>query len=326
MESGRVWLAEYEAFVSKHGHRGHADRDIYFTRRAEDPAVDYRALRGVVIAGDTPDPHDQEIAVERRRQIAVEDVVSNLRKKSFGGLRADLFLTALNYSMRFLTLRDEHRYFVDRSTFTMKRGYREIARRLLERGQLKSADDFYFLTKEELYRLLDGVGNPDLVRAKIDGRKRNFLAVLKRDTERPMYLRHGSSADHELVTSSGEVDDGVLRGLPTSRGVVEGTARVVKELEEIGGVKSGEILITNSTDPGWTPVFLVISGIVLETGGLLAHGSLLAREYGFPAVQLPRAMSLIPDGARIRVDGDNGVVTVLDEYPADQSEVVGAAS
>ncbi|HZZ47839.1 MAG TPA: PEP/pyruvate-binding domain-containing protein [Pseudonocardia sp.] len=327
-EAGRAWLAEYHEFVTKHGHRGHADRDIYFTRRAEDPAVDYRGLRGVISAGDSPDPHDQEVAVEARRKAAVEDVVENMRRKSFGRLRADLFLTALDYSMRFLALRDEHRYFVDRSTFTMKRGYQEISRRLLERGQLKNADDFYFLTKEELYRLLSGVGNPELVRAKIEGRKRNFFAVLKRDTERPMYLRHGSSADAELVPSSDEQLGGVLRGVPTSRGIVEGTARVVKELEEIGVVKAGEILITNSTDPGWTPVFLVISGIVLETGGLLAHGSLLAREYGFPAVQLPRAMKLIPDGARIRVDGDNGVVTVLDEdSPAEpEPEVVGAAT
>jgi phosphoenolpyruvate synthase/pyruvate phosphate dikinase len=78
-------------------------------------------------------------------------------------------------------------------------------------------------------------------------------------------------------------------------------------------VKNREILVTNSTDPGWTPVFLVISGIVLETGGMLAHGSCLAREYGFPAVQVANAMRRIPDGATITVNGDTGEVTILDE-------------
>jgi len=87
---------------------------------------------------------------------------------------------------------------------------------------------------------------------------------------------------------------------------------VVKELKHIGVVKEGDILVTNSTDPGWTPVFLVIKGIVLETGGMLAHGSCLAREYGFPAVQVASAMSRIPDGATISINGDTGEVTLLD--------------
>jgi len=84
-------------------------------------------------------------------------------------------------------------------------------------------------------------------------------------------------------------------------------------VEEIGRVQKGDILVTNHTDPGWTPVFLVISGIVLETGGMLAHGSLLAREYGFPAVQIAGATELIPDGALITVDGDTGRVHLEDE-------------
>ena len=104
----------------------------------------------------------------------------------------------------------------------------------------------------------------------------------------------------------------MLRGTATSRGIVTGTARVIKSLSEIARVREGDILVVNATDPGWTPVFMLIKGIVLETGGMLAHGSLLAREYGFPAVQVEDAMLYIQDGATITVDGDNGVVTVLD--------------
>ena len=71
--------------------------------------------------------------------------------------------------------------------------------------------------------------------------------------------------------------------------------------------------MVSSTDPGWTTAFLVIKGIVLETGGKLAHGALLAREYGLPAVQLEGAMQLIPDGNLITVDGDSGVITLEDD-------------
>lgn len=101
-----------------------------------------------------------------------------------------------------------------------------------------------------------------------------------------------------------------LRGLPTSRGRVTGTARVVKQLDQIGRLNRGEILIANSTDPGWTPVFALISGVVVETGGLLSHSSCLAREYGFPAAQVENALQLIPDGATITIDGDSGEVRV----------------
>ena len=102
----------------------------------------------------------------------------------------------------------------------------------------------------------------------------------------------------------------VLHGLPTSRGVVTGTARVITALTDIGRVNNGEILVANSTDPGWTPVFAVLSGVVVETGGLLSHSSCLAREYGFPAAQIEGAVRLIPDGATITVDGNAGNVLI----------------
>jgi rifampicin phosphotransferase len=102
----------------------------------------------------------------------------------------------------------------------------------------------------------------------------------------------------------------VFKGRPVSLGKTTGIARVVLELKNIGRVKPGEILIVNSTDPGWTPVFTIIKGIVLETGGTTSHGALLAREYGFPGVQLAGALKLIPDGATITVDGTSGQVIV----------------
>jgi pyruvate,water dikinase len=107
-------------------------------------------------------------------------------------------------------------------------------------------------------------------------------------------------------------EDNVLRGLPTSRGLVTGTARIVKALGEIDRVSPGEILVVNSTDPGWTPVFALIKGVVVETGGMLSHSSCLAREYGFPAAQIEGALHLIPDGATITLNGDTGEVRIED--------------
>ena len=117
--------------------------------------------------------------------------------------------------------------------------------------------------------------------------------------------------------------DGVFVGSPTSRGTVTGTARLVKRLKDIGRVKAGEIMVCNSTDPGWTPVFTLIKGIVTETGGIMSHASCLAREYGFPAVVLENGLQLVPDGATITVNGDSGTVTIVaedGESPIDEAE------
>jgi len=105
-------------------------------------------------------------------------------------------------------------------------------------------------------------------------------------------------------------NDGVFHGTATSPGVMTGVARIVMDHSEMGRVSRGEILVTHSTDPGWNPVFTMISAVVTETGGLLSHASCLAREYGFPAVHLLHAAKLIPDGATITVDGHTGTVTV----------------
>jgi pyruvate,water dikinase len=101
--------------------------------------------------------------------------------------------------------------------------------------------------------------------------------------------------------------------------VVTGPARIVKELKDIGRVQHGDVMVVFATDPGWTPVFLVISGLVIETGGLLSHGASISREYGIPAVQLPGAMQRIPDGAMITIDGTSGAIQIKD------GEVVSAA-
>src|SRR5207253_10997500 len=104
---------------------------------------------------------------------------------------------------------------------------------------------------------------------------------------------------------------GVFKGAATSPGVISGVARVVMDHSEMGRVKPGEILITHSTDPGWNPVFGIITAVVVETGGMLSHASCLAREYGFPAVHLQHACKLVPDGAWITADGHTGTITVV---------------
>ena len=103
----------------------------------------------------------------------------------------------------------------------------------------------------------------------------------------------------------------VLRGLPSSPGRVAGIARVVRTPQDGTRLQAGDILVAPSTDPGWTPLFLLAAGLVMETGGYLSHGAIVAREYGIPAVlNVPLATQYIADGSRIVLDGGAGVVQI----------------
>ena len=110
----------------------------------------------------------------------------------------------------------------------------------------------------------------------------------------------------------GEGDPNELKGFAASSGVVEGTARVVRSVQDIGKLKQGDILVCQVTNPTWAPVFQKISAAVSDIGGSMSHAAIVAREYGLPAVVgTGRATERIPDGARIRVDGGRGIVTIL---------------
>jgi len=106
----------------------------------------------------------------------------------------------------------------------------------------------------------------------------------------------------------------VLKGIAVSSGVVTGKARVILRTDDDQHIESGEILVAPFTDPAWTPYFLPAAGIVMDMGGVLSHGAVIAREYGLPAVvNVGPATKIIKTGQAIRVDGDKGIVTILDE-------------
>lgn len=112
--------------------------------------------------------------------------------------------------------------------------------------------------------------------------------------------------------SGADAPEGALLGTPVSAGVIEGTARVAHRPEDVK-LNAGDILVAAYTDPGWTPLFTSVAGLVTEVGGMMTHGSVIAREYGIPAVVgVERATELVKDGDVIRVDGTAGFVEIIE--------------
>ncbi|HEY1794114.1 MAG TPA: PEP-utilizing enzyme, partial [Opitutaceae bacterium] len=226
--------------------------------------------------------------------------------------KVELFKLLHDWMLKFYLLRDDERFHSDRGTYAKKKHLVEIGRRLVDRGVLTNEDDFWYLSKKELYRLLDGAtANMRISHAKIDARRRN-CDEMEGGARRPMYINGDSTIAAEGDDHGSALgDDGVLRGTGTSRGTYVGTARVIGTQKEMGRVKKGEILVCFATDPGWTSVFMVAGAAIFETGGILAHCSCISREYGIPAVQIVNATKLIEDGSTIEVNGDTGEVRIL---------------
>ncbi|MEU0463554.1 PEP/pyruvate-binding domain-containing protein [Amycolatopsis sp. NPDC006131] len=308
--AGADFCSRYDEFMAAHGHRGHQDRDLWYPRRSEDPDIDFQSLRSLV-AADSPSPVDNEHRLVAKREEVTAEVIERIRAKPFGSIRAELFKAVLDYIHRFLVLRDDERPFADAITMGKKRAFVELGRRLYERKLIDDPDDFYHLAEYELYDLLDGRVSRRLVRAKVRNRRAVFDKFIARSEIPADYLRGNTPMEVDDGTDTGL--EGTFAGVGMSRGSVTGTARIVGDLRDIGRVRRSEILVCNSTDPGWTPVFGLISGLILEAGGMLSHGACLSREYGLPAVNLPGAMQKIPDGATISVNGDTGRVSVVTE-------------
>jgi phosphohistidine swiveling domain-containing protein len=311
------FAAACATFMQTYGHRGHADRDMYYTRRCEDIGLLYDALRSIVASDAAMSPHVLEQQRIGEREATTKAITKHLMRQPLGSLKAQGFIWTLGFVHRFLTLREDERWCYDHLTMAKKRAFEELGRRLLERGHLAGERDFYFLAKEELFDVLDSVAPMPLVSAKIKARRTVFERFLAREEIAPMYMRGDQVVMEEPVSG-----DGGLRGTGTSRGVATARARVVRNLQHIGKVEKGDILICNATDPGWASVFVLIKGLVIESGGLLCHGACLSREYGLPAVTLENAMNLIPDGALVTVNGDSGEISIVDEGDNPDSDEV----
>lgn len=319
---GPAFLEQYQAFVAEHGHRGHEDRCFVYPRRFEDPSVDYRNFQ-VLLARENPEsPYEVELKLSKQREEALEDVLANVRRSGLAGmLKAQAIKLMYDWVHRFTMLRDDERWAYERSSMCAKLYCREIGRRCLERGILEDQEDFLLFTRHELFQLLDGRMGVKLARAKAAARKIDLDRALERTHEYPMYMKDGREIAHADCE-----DDGGLIGTGWTSGTITATARVVNRLSEVDRVKQGDVLVCQSTDPGWTPVFMLLSGIVIETGGVLSHAVCLSREYGLPAVQLPGARKNIPDGATITINGATGEITIIDESADHTPELAAAES
>ena len=200
-----------------------------------------------------------------------------------------------------------------RKTYPMRLIHLEMARRFIERGWIESRDDYFYLTLMEIDAVIDNNEPGESLAAIIKRRKAEWsrlakieMPLLMKESQLAGIVRRSASPTVEAETTS------TLRGLPVSPGFAEGEVIVMRDASEFARMKRGAILVTIATDPSWTPLFTLASGVIVEVGGLLSHASTVAREYGLPAVaNIKHATRILKNGDRIRLDATTGVIEIL---------------
>ena len=295
-----------EAYLDRYGMRCVGEIDITRPRWRERPA----ALVPMLLADvATFEPGAAARRFEDGRRQAEEkerEVLQRVRALPHGDRKAAETKRMIDLVRTFIGYREYPKYGMVSRYLVYKQALLEEARRLVEARVLRAEDDIFFLRVEELHEVVrTGKVDDDLI-----GRRREELRA--HEVLRPPRVL---TSDGEAIVGAHRRDDlptGAIPGLPVSAGVVEGRARVLLDIAE-ADVEPGDILVTPHTDPSWSPLFVAVAGLVTEVGGLMTHGAVVAREYGLPAVVgVERATQLIRDGQRIRVDGTDGYVELID--------------
>ncbi len=305
LAGGREARDAIEAWLDEYGMRCVGEIDITRPRWRERPTT----LVPLILADiKNFEPGAGERRFEQGRQEArrkEQELLERLRALPDGERKAEETKRMIDRVRTFAGYREHPKYGMVSRYFVYKQALLDEAERLVHAHVLREKEDIFFLTFQELH---------DVVRVhqvddQLVGRRK--VAFRSYQTLTPPRVL---TSDGEAIAGAYRRDDvpgGALVGLPVSAGIVEGRARVIHDMAE-ADLEPGDILVTAHTDPSWSPLFVAISGLVTEVGGLMTHGAVIAREYGLTAVVgVEHATQLIHDGQRIRVNGTDGYIEIL---------------
>ena len=325
----REWRQRFDGFLQVHGNRiSAAHLDVIFSTWREDPTPVLETLKSYFSRIDAGwDLLRARRAVVQQREQAVAEFEKRISPED-----KPAFQRLLAVAQDVYAYQEDHGFYIDQgSTAALHNSLAACGRRLHGFGLLERADDVFFLNYSELVEILSDLSRNEkigtyhhqaLVPPLIKERKENWAMARQADAPLTVGSVPSTMTDPIAIKVFGIVDEVLhpkgekevverLEGFPGASGVVEGPARVILSFEEFPTLQSGDILICPYTSTAWTPLFLKIAGVVTDTGGMLTHAAIAAREYGIPAVVGTwNATNSIRDGDIVRVDGNTGVVEV----------------
>jgi pyruvate,water dikinase len=314
VENSAEFLVALNEFLRKFGHRAPREAEISTPRWREDPTFIISIVQRHLSGPHIPDPDRLESRRISLRTQAEKRVLDRLPRPFQWTFRK-----ILSYAHRAYRLREALRGAVVDTLSMYRRMVLESGNRLVEAKLAADREDAFFLKKDEIFRFLMGNCHEDIP-LRIAARRAAYEVFVRAPDPPDTFVLHNgdmipSRTTEVMLTSP------VLSGLGGSSGVVTGTARVIRDPKDGKDLKHGEIMVAPYTDVGWTPLFLIASGVVMDIGGPLSHSTIVAREYGIPAVvNVKHGTTVIRTGDKVTIDGDRGLVYLHENQRMDASE------
>jgi phosphoenolpyruvate synthase/pyruvate phosphate dikinase len=303
------FMEAWHDFMDNYGFRCPLELDLGTPRYSEQPAQFYNQLRTMAENGD-PDNNPEAIFARStaERETIFNELHDLLAQKS--KRKAKTFRTQYNHLVAFGGLRESHKYYYIWVLNQLRKKVLLAAEDLVKNGRLDNTQQVFDLTFEQLDQAL---ADPTL---DLRAQAYENTAYLRRFAHVRDFPRIFDSRGKILRPARREARNGELMGQPISPGVVQGPVKVLHSPDE-KPVLPGDILVARATDPGWTPLFTNAAAIILEVGGILQHGSLVAREYGKPCVAgIDNITHLLRDGQLVEVDGLQGTIRLITGAPS----------
>jgi pyruvate,water dikinase len=315
-------LARLQYYQDEYGHQIY-NLDFAVPTLADDPLPVVLGLKAAVA-------HPERDARARQAAMAQErDALVAHTERSLNPVQRPIFRLLLGWAQRFAPMREEALFYVGAAWPALRRLALELGRRLTESGSLDSPDDVFYLRTAELAAAsaarAEGASRPDLADL---ARERRELREARKWLDPPVVVPPGGRLKFGPIDMSmfepkpRAVSTGpTLEGFAVSPGQVTAPASVIHSPQDFDKMTTDSVLVCPTTTPAWTPLFAQAKGLVTDIGGALAHGSIVAREYGIPAVMgTGEATQRIESGELIRVDGNRGTVTLVDKIDPQEEE------
>ena len=290
---------QFDEFIETYGHRSNT-REMYFPRWRENRPYVVDVVR--LLSQSESDLKELEQKRREERLILEKEVKRKIRRSGVTGVfRCALYGVVLKLAQKYLTFRENQRFYLDHILFRERLAILEMGRRLAERGVIPTKEDVFFLFEEEALDLFIS-GSTEPVK-DIEARKAEFFKYTH--ILPPKFVKNGVDFDDTIAIDSSNL----VYGTASSPGVVTGRIHVIESIEGLSEIEDGDILVTSNTDPGWTAAFSRLGGLITETGGILSHGAVISREYRIPAVTaVMGATKLFKTGQTVTVDGNDGII------------------
>ncbi len=290
---------QFDEFIETYGHRSNT-REMYYPRWRENRPYVVDVVR--LLSQSESDLKELEQKRREERLVLEKEVKRKIRRSGVTGVfRCALYGVVLKLAQKYLTFRENQRFYLDHILFRERLAILEMGRRLAERGVIPTKEDVFFLFEEEALDLFIS-GSTEPVK-DIEARKAEFFKYTH--ILPPKFVKNGVDFDDTIAIDSSNL----VYGTASSPGVVTGRIHVIESIEGLSEIEDGDILVTSNTDPGWTAAFSRLGGLITETGGILSHGAVISREYRIPAVTaVMGATKLFKTGQTVTVDGNDGII------------------